>query len=153
MDHTVGRITGCRQGSHEPITTHFDRRKTNQKSRNNSDLNVMTKMAASGSYDLVTWTNQSLRDSCDLDHLNEGEKHIYTYLRRSSTCSFTHLSHSVSNRPMTTSCLKSFCRRRKRHEVNTAPGGTTQATDIAVMLLLSAISPRVVGCLPNTRSL
>ena len=34
-------------------TTHIDRRRTNQKSRNHSDLN--DKMAASGSYDLVTF--------------------------------------------------------------------------------------------------
>ena len=39
----------------------------------------MTKMAASGSYDLITLTNESLRDSCDLDYLSEGEKHIYNY--------------------------------------------------------------------------
>ena len=57
---------------HEPIATHVDHRRTNQKSRNHSDLNVMTKMDASGSYDLVTWTNERLRYSCDLDHLCEG---------------------------------------------------------------------------------
>ena len=39
----------------------------------------MTKMAVSGSYDLVTWTNESLRDSCDLDYLSEGQKPQYNY--------------------------------------------------------------------------
>ena len=71
--------SGIVSKSHEPIATHVDRRRTNQKSRNHSILNVMTKMAASGSHDLVTWTNESLRDSCDLDYLSEGEKHIYNY--------------------------------------------------------------------------
>ena len=64
--------------TNEPIATHIDRRRTNQKSRNHSVLNVMTKMAASGSYDLVIWTNESLRDSCDLDHLNELQKAPHT---------------------------------------------------------------------------
>ena len=39
-------------------------------------------MAASGSYDLVTWTNENLRDSrdsCDLEHLSEGQKPPYNY--------------------------------------------------------------------------
>ena len=37
-------------------------------------------MAASGSYDLVSWTNESLRDNCDIDHLSELQKLPYNYL-------------------------------------------------------------------------
>ena len=58
--------------THEPFATHVDHRRINQKSCNHSDLNLMTKMAASASYALVKWANQSLRDSCVLDYLNEG---------------------------------------------------------------------------------
>ena len=40
--------------THESIARHIDHRRTNQKGRKHSDLNVMSKMAASRSYDLVT---------------------------------------------------------------------------------------------------
>jgi len=66
--------------THEAIARHIDHRRTNQKSRKHSDLNVMTKMAAFGSYDLVTWTNESLRDSCDLEHLSDGRIYLLTAL-------------------------------------------------------------------------
>ena len=59
---------------HEPIASHIDHRRNNQKGRTNSDHNVMTKSAASRSYDLVTWTNESLRDSYDLEYLSELRK-------------------------------------------------------------------------------
>ena len=65
--------------THEPIARHMDHCRTNKKSRKHSDLNMMTKMAASGSYDLVTWTNESLRNTCDLEHLRELQKHFYYY--------------------------------------------------------------------------
>ena len=70
---------------HEPIATHVDHRRTNQKGGNHSVLNVMTKMAASGSYDLVTSTNESLRDSCDVVHSCEGELLFIYYSHNQKT--------------------------------------------------------------------